>query len=79
MHLLIPYAAPASYACRAAIAQLQLPQLTALLRVLSPLPAVQLAPESLSGIAEHVQATAMGLPADDGLMPWAAWDAQRMG
>lgn len=79
MHLLIPYAAPASDACRAAMAQLQLPQLTALLRVLSPLPTVQLAPESLSAVAEHVQATAMGLPADDGLIPWAAWDAQRLG
>lgn len=79
MHLLIPSAAPAGPQCQQKISQLRLPKLAALLRALSPTARVQGDPENLSPLHERVLALSMGLPDTDGLIPWAALDATRLG
>jgi hypothetical protein len=77
MHLMIPFAAPASDAGRQALAQLSLPHLAA---------CVQGAPErdagdesALSPPHERALARALGLAGADGALPWGAWWAARDG
>lgn len=79
MHLLIPHACPPGPQCQAAIGQLVLPKLTELMGLLSALPATVGSPDSLTPLAERLRAQAMGLSGADGLIPWAALDAQQLG
>ncbi len=71
LHLLIPYAlspAPAQV-----LQTLDLPMLHALLQRLAPGPALAGTPQSLSMPHERALAQALGLPSEDGRIPWAAW------
>ena len=79
MHIVIPYAAPLGPQCQAALAQLQLPALAALLELLQPTPPLLGSEASLTPLAERVQAKCMGLVGADGLVPWAALDAEQLG
>jgi hypothetical protein len=79
MHLLISHAAPPGPLCQAAIEQLVLPHLSELLSLLTPTPPVLGSPETLTPLPERVRANTLGLPFADGLIPWAAMDAQQLG
>jgi hypothetical protein len=75
MHLLIPFAASPA-AASDALSDLPLPHLTALLRRLTQVHADSGVPTSRSTPHERALARALGLPQDDGLIPWAAWQDQ---
>jgi hypothetical protein len=81
MHMVIPYAAPTGAATAKALAGLRLPQLRALLARLTP--TERIAGESTDLVPLHEQCIARRLwpnsPLPDGLLPWAAADAQRLG
>jgi hypothetical protein len=79
MHLLISHAAPTGLQCQAAIAGLTLPYLTELLGLLSPTPPLLGSPDTLTPLAERLRANNLGLVGADGLVPWAATDAQHLG
>lgn len=79
MHLLISHAAPTGSQCQAALAQLALPRLTELLGLLTPLAPLGGSPGTLTPLVERVRANALGLEGADGLIPWAATDAQQLG
>jgi hypothetical protein len=79
MHLLISNARPPGPNCQAAIAQLTLPSLTELLGLLTVTPPILGTPETLTPLPERLRATHMGLQGQDGLIPWAAMDAQQLG
>ncbi len=79
MHLLIPHAAPTGPQCQQALSQLQLPNLQKLLKRLTPAVRQSGDPQSLSPLDEQLRAGALGLPILDGLLPWAALDALRLG
>jgi hypothetical protein len=79
MHTLIPYAAAPGPRCRQAAATLQLPNLTKLLQLLSPTATLQGSDADLTPLHERAWAQALGLSGADGLLPWAALDAQRLG
>jgi hypothetical protein len=79
MHLLISHATPPGPNCQAALAQLALPNLTELLGLLTPTPPLAGSPETLTPLHERLRATQMGLASADGLIPWAALDAQQLG
>jgi hypothetical protein len=79
MHMLISHAAPPGPNCQAAVAQLALPHLTELLGLLTPHPPLAGSPETLTPLRERLRATEMGLHNADGLIPWAALDAQQLG
>lgn len=77
MHLLIPYAASHAEGCQAVLATLKLPNLQKLLNRLSAqTPDVG---DELSWSPPHERALArtLGLPVSDGLIPWAALQAQK--
>lgn len=76
MHLLIPFAFCSSEGCRLALAPLKLPNLEKLLRRLTPQPMDSGDEASLSPPHERALARALGLPTQDGLIPWAALQAQ---
>ncbi len=76
MHLLIPFAFCSSEGCRPALAPLQLPNLQKLLRRLTAQPMDSGDEASLSPPHERALARALGLPTQDGLIPWAALQAQ---
>ncbi|MDP3228971.1 MAG: phosphoglycerate mutase [Acidovorax sp.] len=80
-HLLIPYAASASEGCQQALQGLALPHLDRLLARLSPYPAQSDSGEETSFSAPHERALAraLGLPSDDGRIPWAAWHRHQQG
>ena len=83
-HLLIPFAGrscASSPACTAALATLRLPNLEALLGRLSSDPdRDDLQPDTaLSPPHERALARALGMPVEDGLIPWAALEAQQGG
>lgn len=80
-HLLIPYAASASPGCQQALQGLSLPHLDRLLARLSPHPAHSDSGEDTSFSAPHERALAhaLGLPAEDGHIPWAAWHRHQQG
>ena len=78
-HLLIPFAGRSSPACAAALATLRLPHLEALLGRLSLSHEDTQADTTLSPPHERALARALGLAADDGLIPWAAREAQNSG
>ena len=80
-HLLIPYAASASPGCQQALQALALPHLDRLLARLSPRPEPNDTGEETSFSAPHERALAraLGLPAQDGRIPWAAWHRHQQG
>ncbi|MGM9428074.1 phosphoglycerate mutase [Hydrogenophaga sp. MI9] len=71
-HLLIPFAAASAPECQALLPSLALPHLKALLPLLREQPADRGDDHSLSPPHERALARALGLPATDGLTPWAA-------
>ena len=78
MHLLLTHVAPAGPNCQAALADLQLPQLQTLLRLLGAGQRRTADASSLSPLSEQLHAESLGLQAADGLLPWAALDAARL-
>ena len=76
MQLLIPFAFCGSAGCAAALHGLRLPQLEKLLARLTPLPLDRGDEFSLSPPHERALARVLGLPLADGLIPWAALQAQ---
>ncbi|RYZ11640.1 MAG: hypothetical protein EOO24_05770 [Comamonadaceae bacterium] len=71
-HLLIPFASHSGMACRAALRELQLPHLQALLARLTVTDEDRQDESSLSPPHERALARAIGLAGADGLLPWAA-------
>ncbi|MFN7856972.1 MAG: phosphoglycerate mutase [Acidovorax sp.] len=84
-HVLIPHAASASEGCQQALQGLALPHLDRLLARLGALPAAFDAAvahgeeTSFSPPHERVLASLLGLPAEDGRIPWAAWHRHQQG
>jgi hypothetical protein len=76
MHLLIPFAFCSSEACRQALPALKLPTLEKLLRRLTAQVIDPGDEASLSPPHERALAQALGLPMQDGLIPWAALQAR---
>ena len=76
-HLLLPFAASTATGCRQALQKLQLPQLRRLLGRLEPGTTDAGDERSLSPPHERILATACGLSAPDGCLPWAAWEVQQ--
>ena len=79
MHTLIPYAAPSGPQCQQALRSLQLPSLAALLPLLRTISETPGAEDDLSPLHERMHARALGWPEVDGLLPWAALEAQQAG
>jgi hypothetical protein len=79
MHMLISHAGALGPHCSGAIAQLKLPNLETLLGLLTPTAPTLGSPDSLTPLAERIRARQLGLPDTDGLIPWAAHDAQQRG
>ncbi len=77
MHLLIPFAAGDAPGCRQALSGLSLPNLERLLSRLPPGDTDTGDELSLSPPHERALARALGLPAADGMIPWAALEAAR--
>ncbi|MGI4778080.1 MAG: hypothetical protein ACRYGA_08160 [Janthinobacterium lividum] len=83
-HLLIPFAggsSTSSAACKAALTTLRLPNLEALLgRLVPDSDRDDVQPDTtLSPPHERALARALGMSVDDGLIPWAAREAQQSG
>ncbi|MCZ8092395.1 MAG: phosphoglycerate mutase [Acidovorax sp.] len=80
-HLLIPYAASASEGAQQTLDSLTLPHLAALLARLTPdTTRTHWGEEtSYSSPAEVALAKSLGLPVDDGRIPWAAWHRAQQG
>ena len=78
-HLIIPYAAHPSDACRQALQNQRLPHLDALLQRLTLQDNTQSPDDALSAPHERAQARALGLPDGDGRTPWAAWELHQRG
>ena len=80
-HLLIPYATSASEGSQQALQGLSLPHLDRLLARLSPHTAHTVTGEETSFSAPHERALAqaLGLPFEDGRIPWAAWHRHQQG
>jgi hypothetical protein len=78
-HLLIPFAGRGSPACRAALPGLQLPKLEALLARLAPAGTDTQDDATFSSPHERALAAALGIAAPDGCIPWAAFEARRLG
>lgn len=79
MHVLISHAAPPGPLCQEAIPTLALPRFTELLGLLTPTPPMLGSPESLTPLPERLRANSLGVQGADGLLPWAALDAQQLG
>lgn len=79
MHVLISHVAPLGPHCQDAIPKLTLPRFSELLGLLTPTPPMLGAPESLTPLPERLRAASLGLQGEDGLIPWAAIDAQHLG
>ena len=75
MHILIPYAGAGGPRCSQALKSLELPHLRALVQSWSA-EAVSGLETSLTPLHERLHAQAVGLPTGDGLIPWAALQAQ---
>ncbi|MDB5730253.1 MAG: hypothetical protein JWQ03_148 [Variovorax sp.] len=78
-HLLIPFAGRGTPGCLAALADLRLPHLEALLARLTLAHEDAQPPDTLSPPHERALADALGLPGTDGCIPWAAREAQQAG
>jgi hypothetical protein len=77
MQLLIPYAASHAPGCQPALTGLKLPNLQKLLPMLVAQPLDTGEELSWSPPHERALAKALGLPHQDGLIPWAAVEAQK--
>jgi hypothetical protein len=71
-HLLVPFASASAPECQAALRELALPNLSALLAALAPQPADSGDDQAFSTPHERALARWLGLPTDDGRIPWAA-------
>jgi hypothetical protein len=71
-HLLVPFASASAPECHAVLRDLALPNLTALLAALAPQPADTGDDQAFSTPHERALARLLGLPTDDGKIPWAA-------
>lgn len=71
-HLLVPFASASAPECRAVLRDLTLPNLTALLAVLAPQPVDNGDDQAYSTPHERALARLLGLPSEDGRIPWAA-------
>jgi hypothetical protein len=78
-HLLIPFAGRGSPACRAALPTLRLPNLEALLARLTLADTDTQDESTRSPPHERALARALGIPAADGCIPWAALEARQAG
>ena len=78
MHLLIPFAFCSSDGCTSALRTLKLPHLEKLMVHLTAEPLDGGDEFSLSPPHERALAHALGLPAKDGLIPWAAVEASKV-
>src|SRR6478672_8387184 len=80
-HLLIPHAASTAPGCQQALQGLALPHLDRLLARLSPHAAGSDSGEDTSFSTPHERALAraLGLPPEDGRIPWAAWHRHQLG
>jgi hypothetical protein len=76
MHLLIPFAAPPQSAASQALAQLQLPNLQALLSRLQLNAPQDCGIDSYDAPHERVHASLLHLEGADGQLPWAAWQTR---
>lgn len=85
MQLLIPYAACSAAQSRPVLAALQLPNLQKLLASMQPVALSAAATSAAQGEAslspphEVALASLLGLPLQDGQIPWAAWHVQQHG
>ena len=79
IHLLIPYAASTAEGCQQALQGLALPHLDRLLARLSPAGNSTGEETSFSTPHERALAQALGLPAENGRIPWAAWHRHQQG
>jgi hypothetical protein len=71
-HLLVPFASASAPECHALLNGLALPNLSALLAALTPLPVDTGDDHTHNPPHERALARLLGLPADDGRTPWAA-------
>jgi hypothetical protein len=78
MPTLITHARPTGPQCQQALTRLPLPNLAALLQVLSAGSRHRCEEDSLSPLPEMLQAQALSLAAQDGLLPWAALQARAL-
>ncbi|MBT2322722.1 hypothetical protein J7E62_10235 [Variovorax paradoxus] len=78
-HLLIPFAGRSSPACREALPALRLPKLETLLSRLAQVNEDMQDENTLSPPHERALAAALGIPAADGQIPWAALEATQAG
>ena len=79
MHTLIPFAAAPGPQCLKALDGLKLPHLEKLLQRLAPEPLLAGKADALTPLHERIAAQSAGLAGPDGLIPWAAHDAQARG
>lgn len=79
MQLLIPFALVNDPGCAQAMSTLQLPTLDRLLGRLAVSRTEAGSADSLTPPHEKALAQALGLPTEDGLVPWAAWTVARGG
>jgi hypothetical protein len=79
VHLLIPYACSIAEGCAQVVRTLALPHLEKLLARLAPLHTDSADEFTLSMPHERVLARECGLPCQDGLIPWAAWQVEQAG
>ena len=78
-HLLIPFAAASAPGCQALLPDLRLPNLQALLARLAEQSADRGDEHSMSPPHERALSRALGLPATDGRIPWAAAQSEAQG
>jgi len=79
LHLIVPFASAAGLeAVQAGVAD-SLPQLRRLLARLQPGPVLDVGADDLYPPHERALAQALGLPAADGALPWAAWELAQAG
>jgi hypothetical protein len=79
MHTLITYASAPGPRCQDALSRIELRHLAALLQRLSPVSTLQGKATDLTPVHERALADAAGLDGPDGLIPWAAREAQGLG
>ena len=79
MHIIISHAKPDGPYCAQALQTLALPKLRALLQRASAAQHTRVDASALTLPAERLYAQVLGLPVHDGLVPWAAWQAQQRG
>ena len=79
MHIIISYAKPPGPQCESALRSAALPRLQAFLQQSSATKSIRLDETTLTPPGELLHAQCIGLPAQDGLVPWAAWQALQIG